>query len=355
MKSTEQQHKKFYKSLGAIHIHTLHSDGTENVEKISKTAKAYGIDWIIITDHNNFDVKEGIINGVTVIKGEEISLDDKNHYLCFGINKCLYPSEDISDNIEEVRSIGGFGFAAHPDERDKRQNSKQAIKWLDKTVIPDGVEIWNWFSQWGDNYNSKNIFTIAYSYFFRHKLVKKPYRETLEWWDKLNNSKEEITPAIGGIDAHALKIRDYIIPVTVFPYKTTFKTIANEIILDKPLKDDFQKRKEQIFNALKKGNNLIINRKTYKKTPEIYIENSNERISCGKNILLDENTYLNFNCDKKVKLKIYKNGNEIFNGITKSQKIKITEIGKYRVEAEINGYGYVYSNPIIVKGENILG
>ena len=348
MKLNEQQNKKIYKSLGAIHIHSLLSDGTGDVEKISKKAKACGLDWIIITDHNNFDVKEGIINGVTVIKGEEISLDDKNHYLCFGINKCLYPSEDISDNIEEVRSIGGFGFAAHPDEREKRQNTKQAIKWLDKTVIPDGVEIWNWFSQWGDNYNSKNIFTIAYSYFFRHKLVKKPWQETLNWWDKLNNEKKEIVPAIGGIDAHALKIRDYIIPVTVFPYKTTFKTISNQIFTEEPLKDDFKERKEQILNALKKGNNLIINRKTYKKAPEIFVKNSNETIYCGEKIKLDENTYLNFNCDKKVYLKIYRNGIEIFSGITKNEKIRITESGKYRVEAEINGYGYVYSNPFVV-------
>jgi len=355
MKSTELTNKKVYKYPGAIHIHSLHSDGTGNVNEISLAAKKAGLDWIIITDHNNFDVKEGIINGITVIKGEEISQNDKNHYLCLGINECIYPSKNISDTTEKVRQKCGFGFAAHPDESENRQNKHKPIRWTDKTIIPDGVEIWNWFSQWADNYNSKNIFTIAYSYFFRHNLVKKPCQETLNWWDKLNNEKEEIVPATGGVDAHAIKIRDYIIPVTVFPYKTIFKTITNQIIINEPLKDDFKERKEQILNAITTGKNLIINRNTYAKMPEIFAENSNEIIYCGENILLDENTYLNFNCDRKVNLKIYKNGIEIFNGITKNEKIKITEIGKYRVEAEINGYGYVYSNPIVVKGENILG
>lgn len=347
MKSTEQQ-KKIYKYSGAIHIHSVLSDGTGSVDEISKAAKDCGLDWIIITDHNNTDVREGIFNGVTVIKGEEISQRDKNHYLCFGVNKCLYPSENPKEITEEVRKNGGFGFAAHPDESENRQNKHKPIKWTDKTIIPDGVEIWNWFSQWADNYNSKNIFTIAYSYFFGHQLVKKPCRETLNWWDKLNNEKEEIVPAIGGVDAHALKIRDYIIPVTVFPYKTIFKTITNQIFTEEPLKENFEERKEQILNALKKGNNLILNRKTYKKEPEIYIKNSNNRIFCGENICLDENTYFNFNCDRKVKLKIYKNGIEFFSGITKNERIRIAEIGKYRTEAEINGYGYVYSNPFVV-------
>ena len=355
MEQNRQENNKIYRYCGAIHIHSLHSDGTGNIDEISKSAKACGLDWIIVTDHNNFDVQEGVFNGITVIKGEEISLEDKNHYLTFGINKCISPSENIAENIEEVKQNGGFGFAAHPDERDCRPNTKPPIKWLDKTIIPDGVEIWNWFSQWGDNYNSKNIFTTAYSYFFRHNLVKKPYESTLKWWDKLNNDKPEIVPALGGVDAHALIIRNYIFPVTVFPYETTFKTITNQIILKNPPDEDFNVRKGQILNAIKNGNNLIFNRKINKNAPEIYVKNNKETAFCGDNILVDDNTYLHFNCDRCSDIKIFKNGQLIAEKNAKTFEIKLNEGGKYRVEAEINGYGYAYSNPVIVKEENFLG
>ena len=71
-----------YKYIGAIHIHSNHSDGTGDVNLITKAAKSAGLDWIIITDHNNFDIEEGIFNGIYVIKGEELSpADNHNHYL----------------------------------------------------------------------------------------------------------------------------------------------------------------------------------------------------------------------------------------------------------------------------------
>ena len=352
MQPDKQENTKTYKYYGAIHIHSEFSDGSGNIEEITMAAKASGLDWIIVTDHNNFEIREGIINGITVIKGEEISQPDRNHYLCLGINKCIYPSENIAENIEEVRRNNGFGFAAHPDELDNRKNKYKPIKWTDKTVIPDGVEIWNWFSQWADNYNGNNIFTSAYSYFFKHNLVKKPNRNTLDWWDKLNCPNEKIIPAIGGVDAHALKVKNYIIPVTVFPYKTLFKTIGNQIIIKKPLAESFANRKEQILTALKNGNNIIINRKTYNKAPEIYVKRSNKTAFCGEEIYLDDNTYLHFNCDKYANIKIFRNGQFFTENKAKTYEFKLNKIGKYRIEAEINGYGYAYSNPIIVKEEN---
>ena len=163
--------KQFFNYLGAIHIHTKLSDGTGDINSISKAAKKAGLNWIIITDHNNFDIKEGFYNGVCVIKGEEISPCSSNHYIALDIKNLINPSDDTQKFVDEVRAQGGFGFAAHPDEADNRKNKAHPIKWTDKTIVPDGIEIWNWFSDWADNYDETNIFKIAYSYFFRHKLI----------------------------------------------------------------------------------------------------------------------------------------------------------------------------------------
>ena len=184
-----------YNSVGAIHIHSVYSDGTGNIESISKAAKKAGLDWIIITDHNSFEIEEGIYNGVYVIKGEEISPKNENHYLALGINKYIQPNTDAKHNIEAVKMNGGFGFAAHPDESDYRRNSHQPIKWTNKNLIPDGVEIWNWFSEWADNLNNRNIFTLAYAFLCKNKLVKSANSNVLFWWDNLNNVSEKIVPA----------------------------------------------------------------------------------------------------------------------------------------------------------------
>lgn len=334
---------------GAIHIHSCYSDGTGDINKITKAAQKTGLSWIIISDHNNFDIKEGIINGITVIKGEEISPDNGNHCLALGINKFIPLTYDSQININSVRSNGGFAISAHPDESETRKNSNKPLRWLDKNIIPDGVEIWNWFSQWADNYDSSNIFKIAYAYLFRNRLVTKPNKETIQWWDKLNENSEKIIPAICGVDAHALKIKDYIIPVTIFPYEQMFKTILNEIIINEPLSETFEIRKNQILQAIKSGKNTIINKIVSKNIPEIYISNEKEIAYSGDFICLDKNTYLNYNSNKKSDIFVFKDGKEYFTDKTDNLKIKITETGKYRVEVEQNGRGFVYTNPIIVK------
>ena len=338
-----------YKYLGAIHIHTLYSDGTGDIETITNSAKKAGLKWIIITDHNNFDVQEGIINGIYVIKGEEISPDYGNHYIALGINKLIPPSDNCQDNIEAVKLNGGFGFSAHPDEADIRKNSHRPLKWTNKNIIPDGIEIWNLFSQWADNYNSKNIFTIAYSYLFKQNLITKPYQKTLKWWDELNSKNEKIVPAIAGSDAHEFKISKYIIPVKVLSYEYSFKTILNQIHLTEELSKNFEKAKEQILNAIKNGNNIIVNMSICKDVPKIYISNKKTSVQSGNIIKLDNDTYINVKCNRKSKITVVKNGIKINTTNSECLKLKLTECGKYRVETELNGKGFAYSNPIIVR------
>ena len=349
--NTSQLNK--YSSVGAIHIHSVYSDGTGNVDSISKAAKKAGLDWIIITDHNSFEIEEGIYNGVYVIKGEEISPKDENHYLALGIDKYIQPNTDAKHNVEAVKLNGGFGFAAHPNEGVNSQgcprlNKHQPIKWTNKNIIPDGVEIWNWFSEWADNLNDRNIFTLAYAFLCKNKLVKSANSNVLFWWDNLNNVSAKIVPAICGIDAHALKIKDYIIPVTIFPYESMFKTIVNIVTSDEEFKTDFFARKEQILEALKSGRNLIINRAVSKEIPDINVSNKNQAVTSGESISLDNETFLNVQTKKKSSIKIFHNGKEIKSVISNGIKMLLNEVGKYRVEIKFGERGFAYSNPILV-------
>ena len=338
---------KKYQYKGAIHIHSLTSDGSGDIETISRAAQKAGLSWIILTDHNYIDMEEGIYNNVYVLKGEEISPKNKNHYLALGINNKIEPDENPQIFIDEVRKQNGIGFAAHPDESSKRNNDYPPITW-DKSFIPDGVEIWNWFSCWGDKLNSKNIFTLAFSYLFKHRLVSKAPQDSLNWWDELNSKMRGIVPAIGGVDAHAFKIKKYIIPVTVFPYKVMFKTINNVINLNKPLSEDFKTAKEQILNAIKNGNNVVVNRNLSNVIPEINITNSLKTAHSGECLNLDKKTYLNVSVNKKALIKVILNGRELYECFAKKCNLLLTQIGKYRVEILMNNRGFAYSNPIVV-------
>ncbi len=343
---------------GAIHIHTKLSDGTGDLKTIVKAVKQAGLDWIIITDHNHYDTDEGIIDGIYVIKGQEISPKSCNHYLTFGINETLEENDNPQIYVDKVRELGGFGFAAHPDEGNTidndgnicpRKNSHHCIPWMDKSVKPDGVEIWNWFSNWADNLDDSSLLTLAYAYIFKHKIITPPSKLTLKWWDELNNEEANIVPAIGGVDAHALKFYRYIVPVTVFPYKTCFKTITNLINLPQKLSEDFNTAKEQILNAIKYGQNTIVNFNICKDIPEIYVQNDNGIYLCGNNVRLDNNCYLHFKSNDIKEVCLLYNGNELRKYTSDKFSYQITKTGKYRLEVRSKGKGYLYTNPFNIK------
>ncbi len=342
---------KLFLYSGAIHIHSEYSDGTGNIDEITKAAKKAGLFWIIISDHNKMEIKEGIYNGVYVIVGEEISPQYNNHYLALNIKNEVKPSENPKTYIEAVKHQGGFGFVTHPDESDKRRNKAKPIKWLDKSINADGLEIWNWFSDWADNYDDTNILKIAYAYFFRHKLIKGPNAKTLIWWDDLNIKNTKIVPAIAGVDAHALKVTKYIIPIKIFPYEYCFKTLNNILILNNKLPDNFEEAKENILNSIKYGKNIIVN-KMYSKSknlPVFMIKNDIEQACCGESVNFTENTYLYINLFQKASIKILRNGEHFYSAISDQIKLKIEKFGKYRFEAKYKNNPWIYSNPILVK------
>ena len=60
---------------GGLHLHTVHSDGTVTAREVARLAKAAGLDFVAITDHNNTahqlegDLDEGLLH----IVGEEVT------------------------------------------------------------------------------------------------------------------------------------------------------------------------------------------------------------------------------------------------------------------------------------------
>lgn len=338
----------FYK--GAVHIHTTASDGTGVLSEIVKSAKKNHLDFIIISDHNKMSVKEGIYDGVAVIVAEEIS-PKKNHYLAFNIKKEIEPSENPQEYIDEVNNQGGFGFLAHPDESISRKNQYPPLKWdnLDYSGI-SGIELWNYFSDWADNYDTKNIFTIAHAYIYRNQILKGASERLSDFWDKKNNEQEAVFPALGGVDAHALKIKKYIYPVTIFPYTDTFNTIINIINTENQLTQDFENKKNTILSALKRGQNLIINNYWGKICgDEIFIKNNSEKVFSGGEIKLDADTNLFIQMKKDLQISIFQNGEKVFEMQNCLVKFPVKKAGKYRVEIKYNNHPYIYTNPIIVK------
>lgn len=97
---------------GDFHAHTLHSDGTLTPPELVELAKAEGLDFFAITDHNTADAFPhfGELEDFLVIPGVEVTLDNL-HYNVFGLTGDLtwagpvlqepivIPHRDLQDGV----------------------------------------------------------------------------------------------------------------------------------------------------------------------------------------------------------------------------------------------------------------
>ena len=336
-----------YVSKGATHLHTTYSDGTGTIKQIAEAAKKAGLEWIMITDHNNLAGlgEEGWYDGVAVIVGEEISPPDGDHYLAFDIQKPVSEKLSPAEFINEVNEQGGFGFIAHPDENINRKNGFKPLRWSDWNLNGfRGLEIWNYTADWVDHYDSERS---LYYYLFRNRILKGPTGNVLEWWDKLNAENNEILPAIGSLDTHAMKHSF----VKIFPYYDSFKTVTNYLYLDEKLSASFVEAKKQIYNALKSGNNLIINRIWSSKSDNISINISNDEIKAfpGDSIAFNSGNKLFVKLPRTGNIRIIHDGQVLRDLYTREFQMGELKKGKYRIEVYYKSRPWAFSNPISVE------
>jgi hypothetical protein len=186
---------------GVYHAHSRESDGTGTVPEIALAAERAGLQFVVLTDHHDGSRPEHpprYYGSVLVVEAAEISAAP-GHYVALGLARSPYPlAGEPRDVVEDVRRLGGFGIAAHPD------SPRESLRWLDWGADIDGMEWFNADSQW----RAEPILSLARS------IPQYPIRpsetvasmflrpaHTLSRWDKLTEVKRVV--GIAGSDAHA--------------------------------------------------------------------------------------------------------------------------------------------------------
>ena len=103
---------------GALHIHSTRSDGRGTLDEIAHAAARAGLKFIVITDHGDATrAPDAPVyrEGVLCLDAVEISTAG-GHYIALDMPKAPYPlGGQARDVVDDVKRLGGFGIAAHPD------------------------------------------------------------------------------------------------------------------------------------------------------------------------------------------------------------------------------------------------
>ncbi len=342
-----------YDYRGVIHCHSTYSDGTGDMEEIAKAANDAGLDFVMMTDHDQMkpvdDGQEKWAGSSLIICGTEIT-PAKNHYIVFG-DKKLKDVEKLKsmkpqEIIDAVNAQGWFGFIAHPDHGGTQKFGIPSYKWEDWNVSNfTGMGLWDLMTDWQSQLDREDVSMEVYTAF--EDWLSGPRIETLKRWDQLNAKGKVV--GIGEIDNHKYK-KDYEgKTLEIFPYETAFKTVSNHIMLDKPLDKDFKKAKKQVLEAVKHGA-LYVSFDWWDDPTEFSfeIDNGKKIAGMGDTIELSEKTELVASFPQEALLNVYKNGESIHEEEGDEILVDLTEPGAYRVEAMRNDIVWILSNNIYV-------
>jgi hypothetical protein len=338
---------------GAVHMHTTYSDGSATYPELIAAARAAGLKWVIVTDH---DTLEGLPfagwhDDLLVIVGHEIT-PDRNHFLALNCPTVVDSRLPPQQFIDEVYQRGGFGIIAHPDEQVKN-SFKDIYRWDDWSVDgpsqrdgrPVGIELWNIMSDWAEHLTDRNKVWLA---FFPQFGLSAPTPATLAWWDELNMSGKR-TFGVGGVDAHGFKRPVPWGTLEVVPYRWIFRTLTNYLLLDEPLSRDAATATAQVYAALAAMRLYMVNRRAA--TPaglQFAISSGGRSAQSGETLPLQGGSAtVSVDVGADAYLRLIGNGAVVANGVRRLQQ-PVSVPGVYRVEAYWGGKPWIYSNPIFV-------
>lgn len=339
---------------GALHMHTVYSDGTGTFPAVIAAARAAGLRWIIVTDHDTLEGAPfaGWHDDVLVIVGYEIT-PDRNHFLALNVDHVVSNQPAPQDFVDEVYGRGGFGIIAHPDERVKNR-FKDIYRWDDWTVDGPrergervvGLELWNAMSDWGEHLTDAN----QYLNFFVPRLgLSGPTPATLAWWDRLNMAGRR-TFGVGGVDVHAFKHRVPWGEVEVFPYQWMFRTLTNYLLLDVPFSLDADEARHQVFGALAGGRSYFVNRLDGDAPAIVFTASrGSAHWTMGDSPSLAGGP-LTFAADvgRDAYIRLIHNGHALASAV-RALRHTVDTPGVYRLEGYRGGRPWLYTNPIYVQ------
>jgi hypothetical protein len=222
----------------------------------------------VFTDHGDATRKPDppqYRSGVLCLDGVEISTTG-GHYVAIDMPPAPYPlAGEPRDVVEDVRRLGGFGIAAHPD------SPKLQLRWAGWNVPFDGIELLNPDTAWrvwmeqasGDGAKwpaRRTLLEALVDYPFRPAAVMtsliRPSRAIDAW---AGQTRRRRVVAIAGADAHArlaLRAADPGNSRFTFPfpgYESSFRVLSIHVRTDRPLSGNAAADGPLLMRAIRAG------------------------------------------------------------------------------------------------------
>ncbi|HSL21545.1 MAG TPA: hypothetical protein VK886_08415 [Vicinamibacterales bacterium] len=238
---------------GALHVHTVRSDGGGSVDDAARDAAAAGLAFLVFMDHGDGRRLEPpkYRSGVLCIDGAEISTD-QGHVAALGMRSAEYRlAGEARDVIDDIHRLGGVAIVAHPD------SPKRELAWEAWDTRFDGLEWLNADSQWRDE-SGMALARAAIGYWFRPAAALAGTFDRpdapLERADAV--ASRRFLALVAGHDAHARLAPEgsgILQRISLPSYRAVFGSFAVRALLDAPLSGRAEDDAARVTSAIRHG------------------------------------------------------------------------------------------------------
>ncbi|HEX6713968.1 MAG TPA: CehA/McbA family metallohydrolase [Thermoleophilaceae bacterium] len=321
-----------------VHLHSTHSDGTGTVAQIARAAQRAGIDVVLLTDHDTLAGEERWYGDVLVLVGEEVTPRNRDHYLAFDIEKCISPRLTGPEICDAVRAQGGFGFAAHPWSRGNDRFKRGGYPWGDFDCL-DGIELWSFLNDTGERLTG--IRDLARMVLAPQSIIGGPPERNLREWDRM--CRERRVVAVGGLDAHQFGIRIAgHVPIRLMGYARTFRQLHTHVLVEREPTRELEHDRALVYEALREGRCYIAN-------DQVADARGFEFSHMGEEIRFEPGIELHARTPQPAQIRLLREGETVAAADGSELRHSIELHGAYRIEAELHGKPWIFSNPVYLR------
>ncbi len=235
---------------GAIHIHSVRSDGTGDIHDIAAAAKEAGLDFIVLTDHDaSTGARDdaGYVDSILILVGSEVSVPEAHVLYIPHPDSVFYDISYVKENLYSLTSQA-IVMVAHP------FLPKRPLK-KDTAHLTDGIEIVNFDCIWrgAPKWSVLSGFLMYPFLDYAMNIIAEFSFENQDLWESKVRAGYDDLKFIGSVDAHAnVKItKEYS---WEFPsYTSLFRLLQTHVITEEELTGDYEHDSVLIYNALKRG------------------------------------------------------------------------------------------------------
>lgn len=358
----------YYDYKGVINVHSDLSIGSSPITQIIRSAKNAKLDFMILTDLNEFSEKnlvEGYFDETLILSGSKISyLDSRFIVVPFQkqtLGRNLGEAQvKLADLLSQEKSSDYLIILAHP--------FKSGFSWTGP--LPqglDGIELINLKSLSQRAFELSKLSPLW-------SLFVYPFNPTLSFIRLFAEPSEELAMldtsheygrfyGFSGAEAsaRAVPLANFLIK---FPsYQKTFELFSNHVLLKSELTGNVKSDKVKILTALKNGNfYLAFDILGDPKGFSCVIEERSKTYLIGSKIKMTKNLKMKIRLPQTpnyfFETVIYRNGVRFETVNTSEAEVEINQPGVYRAQVRVSPYfplpdatkwiTWIYANPFYV-------